>query len=98
MSTHGNIVSFANKKQEKARAVERGKMNEYTTVSMKPICDCGYIFRDGIEVYEEMISAKINGTTYSHGVPVFSPPSCPKCKKAIKNIQMEKRFSEFWNI
>lgn len=59
-------------------------MEDYKTrVRMLPICSCGYIFENGIEIHE-IINAvnSIKYTTYS-----IEPSMCPNCKKEIECIE-----------
>lgn len=59
--------------------------NEPATVKMLPVCECGYIFRDGICVTQDIIGAK----GYRHGIYHIEPPCCPNCKRRIETVSME---------
>ena len=57
--------------------------NTTVTLRMLPVCNCGYIFRDGV-IIEEIIG-EVRGYKY----PTYSidPPHCPKCNRLIDGIQ-----------
>lgn len=59
-------------------------MNDYkTTLRMLTVCNCGYIFGNGIVIHEN-INEK-NGIKYTtHSI---EPSECPNCKKEIECIE-----------
>ena len=59
-------------------------MDEYmTTVRMRPVCSCGYIFWDGIVIRRNM-----NETYgFKYVAQDIEPPVCPNCKKIIECIE-----------
>lgn len=59
-------------------------MEDYKTrLRLLPVCDCGYMFEDGIVVCEKTIETS-NGIKY--GKTCFEPASCPNCKREIECI------------
>lgn len=58
-------------------------MEEYVTrLKLLPVCNCGYIFRDGVTIYKNTNEVKdIKYATYS-----ISPNICPNCKKHIECV------------
>lgn len=56
--------------------------NKTVTLQMLPVCDCGYVFRDGVHV-EEVIG-EVKGYKY----PIYSidPPRCPNCNRLIECV------------
>lgn len=60
--------------------------NKTVTLQMLPVCDCGYVFRDGV-IIEEFIS-EVQGYKY----PIYSiePPRCPNCNRLIEGVQYNK--------
>lgn len=60
---------------------------EYTTIlKILPVCNCGYIFRKGITIHQEMLET--NGWEYPK--TICEPYNCPNCKKVIKGIEINK--------
>lgn len=59
-------------------------MEDYkTTLRMLPVCNCGYIFRDGIIIHEDINEKNgIKHATYS-----IEPQKCPNCGKEIEQIE-----------
>lgn len=58
------------------------------TLKMLPVCDCGYIFRDGVHV-EEVIG-EVQGYKY----PIYSidPPRCPNCNRLIECVSYNRKI------
>ena len=63
-----------------------------TDLNFLPVCDCGHVFLEGVEVVQEPTLLTIAGTEvkskYCLGKTVFSPPSCPDCNRAITSIKL----------
>jgi predicted Zn-ribbon and HTH transcriptional regulator len=57
--------------------------NEYvTTIKYLPVCErCGYIFREGIQLKEEIIET---GLGFKYPERSIVPSICPKCKRHIE--------------
>lgn len=64
-------------------------MDKLTTrLRMLPVCDCGYVFREGV-----VIRANINETHgIKYAVHTIAPSVCPNCKKAIECVE-ENRYT-----
>jgi hypothetical protein len=59
-------------------------MNDYKTkLRMLPVCSCGYIFKDGIAIHED-INEK-DGIKYA--THTIEPHMCPNCKKKIECVE-----------
>lgn len=56
--------------------------NKSVTLKMLPVCNCGYVFRDGVHI-EEVIG-EVRGYKY----PIYSidPPRCPRCDRLIDGV------------
>lgn len=70
--------------------------DNYTTVNILPVCNCGYIFRDGIEVYQfikEEDNTKIKYSLYS-----IQPPMCPRCGRRIECIREDQNLLKTWRM
>ena len=52
-------------------------------LKLLPVCECGYIFEDGIVIYKNIAEAS-NGIEY--GKACFEPIACPNCKREIECI------------
>ena len=57
--------------------------NNTVTLELLPVCECGYVFRDGIIFHEEI--SEINKWKYSQWL--FEPAKCPKCQRIIDGIK-----------
>ena len=66
-------------------------MDDYkTTLKMLPVCNCGYIFREGIIIHEDINTKnKIKYATHT-----IEPAICPNCKKEIECIEDYKHTVE----
>ena len=62
-------------------------MSEDTTLlKLVPVCDCGYVFREGIILRKHIITAE-NGMKYiTHSI---DPSVCPSCNKEIEGIEVK---------
>lgn len=58
------------------------KAYDKTALTMLPVCNCGYIFRDGIVIHTDICEK--NGVKYA--VHAIEPSMCPNCKKQIESI------------
>lgn len=68
-------------------------MEEYTTrLKMTPICNCGYIFGDGIIINESIV--EINGLEYKKYS--IEPSRCPSCRKKIDCIENYRYIREIF--
>ena len=54
-----------------------------TRLRLLPVCNCGYIFENGIILYEKTAETP-NGIKY--GKACFEPAACPNCKREIECI------------
>ena len=62
-------------------------MKDYkTTLRMLPVCDCGYVFREGLVVSEDLNEA----IGFKYVTHTFTPAMCPNCKKQIECITYER--------
>ena len=59
-------------------------------LKLLPVCECGYVFRDGI-VIEKTINVidKIKDSDSVIKYPKYSinPPMCPNCKRMIESVE-----------
>lgn len=62
---------------------------EPVTVTMLPVCECGYIFRNGLLVAQEIVEAK----GYKYGVYSVEPPFCPNCHRRIEAISENRKWN-----
>lgn len=59
-------------------------MEDYKTkLKLLPVCQCGYIFEDGIVIYKNTEETS-NGIKY--GKVCFEPVACPHCQREIECI------------
>ena len=52
-------------------------------VGMFPVCECGYVFRDGIVIYKDI--REVN--RFSCPEHFFQPWKCPSCHKIIDCVE-----------
>jgi len=74
--------------------VEIKCIDEYTTrLKMLPVCDCGYVFKDGVVC--SMMYHKVGDIEY----PMYfiEPNICPNCKKVIECIELDRDKIDFTN-
>lgn len=67
-------------------------MDDYrTTLKMLPVCSCGYIFRKGVVIHQD-INEK-DGIKY----PTYfiEPSKCPNCNKKIECIERYNDIVEY---
>lgn len=56
-----------------------------TILKMLPVCSCGYVFRKGVMIYEN-----INETHgWKYATYSIQPSQCPSCHKTIEGIESE---------
>lgn len=55
-------------------------------ITMKPVCQCGYVFNEGIKYKENEEEAGI----YKIKMGYFTPAVCPSCNKKIKSISYKR--------
>lgn len=59
-------------------------MEDYKTrLKLLPVCNCGYVFRNGVTVYRKIVEN--NGL--KHAEFAINPPMCPSCEKEIECIE-----------
>ena len=66
-----------------------------TTVTLLPVCNCGYVFKYGIYVADDIVKTN-EGCTYLQRH--FNPSICPNCKGVIKDLitwESNMNFKEF---
>ena len=51
-------------------------------IQIKPVCDCGYVFQDGIEIHNEIVF--VDGIY--HDSHMVYPYKCPQCGEMIDRI------------
>lgn len=66
--------------------------SEKVTVTLTPICECGYIFKNGIICHRETMELSKSGYTIQQ--LFFEPSICPNCKRAIDCIQYINQIQE----
>lgn len=54
-----------------------------TRLKMLPVCDCGYILKDGIVIHKNIL--EVNELKYPNYF--IEPPACPNCKRKIECIE-----------
>lgn len=67
--------------------------NDTTRLKLLPVCDCGYIFRDGVIGYED-IHKMNNEIKVVHRS--IEPPMCPNCKKRIECIEYYDDIKKYY--
>lgn len=55
-----------------------------TRLKLLPVCNCGYVFRDGVIVHEKVHTMN-NGAKIPYRY--IEPSICPNCKKRIECIE-----------
>lgn len=68
------------------------KLIKEPTVQFKmlPVCECGYVFRDGIIIYKDI--REVNGVKYSEHF--IQPWMCPNCQKIIDCVEYNGDITE----
>lgn len=61
-------------------------------IKLLPVCDCGYVFIDGINVYEDVFA--INDKIKSMHI-YFTPTICPQCKRKIECITCDSAIAKY---
>ena len=56
-----------------------------TNLTMKPVCNCGYVFEDLVlkKIRPHNVSSVLSTQFYSYE---FDPPGCPKCGRKIGGV------------
>lgn len=63
-------------------------MNEYsTTVKLLPVCNCGYVFRNGITIRRDIRPLERTGLV--HEKEYIEPALCPSCQRLIEYIEYD---------
>lgn len=55
-------------------------------VKLLPVCECGYIFREGIEITKNINEVKGSNDHIKYGTYNINPPKCPNCKQIIEGV------------
>lgn len=59
-------------------------MEDYKTrLRMLPVCSCGYVFKNGVIIHEDI--SETNGIKYAKYS--IEPSNCPKCNKEIECVE-----------
>ena len=59
--------------------------NKPVTLKMLPVCDCGYVFRNGIHIEEFIDEAQ----GYKYPIYSIDPSRCPNCRRLIDGVVIE---------
>ena len=61
-----------------------------TRLKLLPVCDCGYVFKDGVICGRKYHT--VDGIEYSciHPTYFIEPNICPNCNKRIKCIEYDR--------
>ena len=61
-----------------------------TNVVLLPVCNCGYVFRNGITVIRYI--SNLEKTMLKCKEESIEPPFCPSCQRLIENIEYNKEI------
>lgn len=61
----------------------------FTELTLLPVCSCGYVFREGIELKcgVEVIN---NNEPLKVRTNTFTPSQCPNCKRFISSVKVNR--------
>ena len=71
--------------KEELRVLESQEVKETppnVTVTMRPVCECGYIFQELCESYSESMEQYKKYPVFDG----FTPSRCPSCNKSIESV------------
>lgn len=55
-------------------------------VKLLPVCECGHIFREGIQITKNISEVKRSNDYIKYGTYHINPPICPNCKQVIEGV------------
>ena len=62
-----------------------------TRLRMLPVCEYGYVFKDGVDIYNEYVDISDGlGSCFKREIWCIDPPKCPICKREIEAIEYLK--------
>lgn len=66
--------------------------SEKVTLTLLPVCKCGYVFKDKIILHRQTM--EIDKSGYIKQQQFFEPATCPNCKRVIDCIQYMNLIEE----